>query len=169
MPECVILVGLPASGKSTFYQQRFAATHRHISKDHWPNAARKDERQAQLIRSALRAGAPVVIDNTNAAPADRAAIIALAREFGARIVGYYFTATTREAVGRNRGREGKQRVPDVAIFTTAKRMVAPTRAEGFDELYRVAIGADGGFDVAPALEQGGEGAASPDGTDQRDR
>ena len=169
MPECVILVGLPAAGKSTFYQQRFAATHRHISKDHWPNAARKDERQAQLIRSALRAGAPVVIDNTNAAPADRAAIIALAREFGARIVGYYFTATTREAVGRNRGREGKQRVPDVAIFTTAKRMVAPTRAEGFDELHRVAIGADGGFDVTPALEQGSEGAASPDGTDQRER
>ena len=165
----MILVGLPASGKSTFYQQRFAATHRHISKDHWPNAPRKDERQAQLIRSALRAGAPVVIDNTNAAPADRAAIVALAREFGARIVGYYFTATTREAVGRNRGREGKQRVPDVAIFTTAKRMVVPTRAEGFDELYRVAIRADGGFDVTPAPEQDSEVAAPPDDIDQRER
>jgi predicted kinase len=145
--ECVIFVGLPASGKTTFYQQRFAATHRHISKDHWPNAARKGERQAQLIRSALAAGASVVVDNTNPAPADRTAIIAIARQFNARVIGYYFTATTREAVGRNRGREGKQRVPDVAIFATAKRMTAPQRDEGFDELYRVAIRQDEGFDV----------------------
>ena len=165
----MLLIGLPASGKTTFYQERFSATHRHISKDHWPNAARKDERQAQLIRSALRAGAPVVLDNTNPAPADRAAIIKLGREFGARIVGYFFTATTREAVGRNRGREGKQRVPDVAIFTTAKRMVVPTGAEGFDELYRVAIRADGGFDVTPALEQRGEGAPPAEDVDQHDR
>jgi predicted kinase len=147
VPDCVILIGLPASGKTTFYQQRFAATHRHISKDHWPHAPKKDERQAQLIRSALASGAPVVVDNTNPALSDRAAIIEVAREFGARIIGYYFTATTREAVGRNRGREGKQRVPDVAIFTKAKRMVVPTREEGFDELYRVAIGEDGTFAI----------------------
>jgi hypothetical protein len=38
-------------------------------------------------------------------------------------------------------------VPDVAIFTTAKRMVVPTREEGFDELYRVAIAADRAFEV----------------------
>jgi predicted kinase len=145
--ECVILVGLPASGKTTFYQERLAATHHHVSKDHWPNAPRKDERQAQLIRSAFRSGASVVVDNTNPAGADRAAIIAIAREFGARVIGYYFTATTREAVGRNRGREGKQRVPDVAIFTTAKKMIPPQREEGFDELYRVAIRQDDGFDV----------------------
>lgn len=150
MLDCVILIGLPASGKTTFYQQRFAATHRHISKDHWPNAPKKDVRQAQLIRSALAAGVPVVVDNTNPAVADRAAIIEIAREFGARVIGYYFTATTREAVGRNRGREGKQRVPDVAIFTKAKRMVVPTREEGFDELHRVAIREDGTFAITAA-------------------
>lgn len=155
--ECVILMGLPASGKTTFYQQRFAATHRHISKDHWPNAPRKDVRQARLIRSALAAGVPVVIDNTNPAVADRASIIDVARELCARVIGYYFTATTREAVGRNRGREGKQRVPDVAIFTTAKRMVLPTWQEGFDELYQVAIGADGTFQISAA-----ERPAAPD-------
>jgi tRNA uridine 5-carbamoylmethylation protein Kti12 len=37
--ECVIFVGLPASGKTTFHQQRFAATHRHISKDQSPTAS----------------------------------------------------------------------------------------------------------------------------------
>ena len=145
----MIFVGLPASGKTTFYERRFSATHRHISKDHWPKAARKDEKQSESIRAALAAGQPVVVDNTNPAPADRAPIVTLARRFGARVIGYYFTASTREAIGRNRGREGTQRVPDVAIFTRAKRMVVPAWSEGFDELYRVAIGADGAFEVTP--------------------
>ena len=75
--------------------------------------------------------------------------MAMAREHGARVIGYYFTATTREAVGRNRGREGKARVPDVAIFTRAKRMVKPMVEEGFDELYAVTIDPDGAFSVQP--------------------
>ena len=145
--DCVIFVGLPASGKTTFYRERFAASHRHISKDLWPNTANKPSRQARELRSALGAGQAVVVDNTSPSIADRHAIIAIARELGARVIGYYFSAGTREAVGRNRGREGRDRVPAVAVFTTAKRMVVPTRDEGFDELYRVAI-VDDRFEVS---------------------
>lgn len=149
MTECVIFVGLQGSGKTTFYQHRFAATHRHISKDHWPNAPRKTERQARLLEEALAAGQSVVVDNTSPAPADREPVISIARAHHARVIGYYFDASTREAVGRNRQREGRERVPDVAIFTTAKRMVPPRIDEGFDALYRVSIRDDGQFDVRP--------------------
>lgn len=86
MADCVIFIGLPASGKTTFYQRRFSATHRHISKDHWPPSATRS----------------------------------------------------------------RDRVPDAAIFTIAKRMVAPRMIEGFDELYHVSIGADNEFVVAAA-------------------
>ena len=145
----MIFVGLPASGKTTFYQRRFAETHQHISKDHWPRASNKDARQAEAMRAALAGGQSVVIDNTNPSAADRSPAIALAREYGARVVGYFFTATTREAVGRNRGREGKARVPDVAIFTKAKRLAVPSTEEGFDELHAVSIASDGDFMVQP--------------------
>jgi predicted kinase len=145
--ECIVFVGLPASGKSTFYRQRFAATHTHISKDLLPKSANKGVRQARDLRAALGAGQSVVVDNTNPAVADRGEVISVARQLGARVIGYYFAATARDCVGRNRGREGAARVPPVAIFTAAKRLVVPTRAEGFDELWQVTIGADGGFDV----------------------
>ena len=154
--DCILLIGLPASGKTTFYQRRFATTHQHISKDLWSNTANKDRRQAEELRLALAQGRSVVVDNTNPAPADRAPVVAIAHQYEARVIAYYFTATTREAVGRNRGREGAARVPDVAIFARAKKMVAPTAQEGFDELYSVTIDAGGDFSVQPMV------VASPD-------
>jgi predicted kinase len=97
-----------------------------------------------MLRQALARGASVAVDNTNASPAERASIITIAREYGARIVGYYIEASTRDAIARNERREGKAKVPKVAIFTCAKRLVPPRLEEGFDELHCVRV-ADGGF------------------------
>ena len=133
-PECVILVGVPGSGKSTFARARYPG-YEHISKDLFPPSARdKQARQDAALRRALSAGRSVIVDNTNVTPDDRAAIITIAREFGARVVGCYLVISTRDAVARNEKREGRAKVPKVAIFTSAKRLVAPTKEEGFDEL-----------------------------------
>src|SRR5205823_4456709 len=123
--ELVVLVGLQASGKSTFCRERFAATHVHVSKDELRNVRQREARQRELVQAALTAGRSVVVDNTNATRADRASLIALARAFGARVVGYHFTSRVPESLARNRGREGRARVPDVAIFVTAKRWEPP--------------------------------------------
>ena len=61
---------------------------------------------------------------------------------------YRLPETTRQAVARNAGRGPGQKVPNVAIFTVAKRLEAPTRAEGFDELFRVTLTEDRTFSVA---------------------
>ena len=136
----MILVGIPGSGKSTFARARYSH-HEHVSKDLFPPSARdKQARQDAALRRALGAGHSVIVDNTSVTPADRAAIIGIAREFGARIVGYYFRISTREAVARNETREGRAKVPKVAIFTSAKRLVPPAIDEGFDELTVVESG-----------------------------
>jgi predicted kinase len=143
-PECVILVGLPGAGKTTFYRERYPS-YAHISKDAFPNAGNKQARQDAALRRAFAEGRSVIVDNTNASAAERAAVIAIAREFDARIVGYYIDATTREAVARNAQRTGRAKVPKVAIFTCAKRLVPPAAAEGFDELRTVRVLEDGRF------------------------
>ncbi len=147
--ECVLFVGLQASGKTSFYRERFASTHDHVSKDNFPHARNRDARQLSLIGAALAAGRSVVVDNTNATPAERRGPIATARAHGARVVCYYFAPDRRTSLGRNRGREGKARVPDVAILATAKRLVPPAMAEGFDEMYSVELTDDGKFEVRP--------------------
>ncbi len=147
--ELIIFIGLQASGKSTFFRERFAATHEHVSKDLLRNNRNPNRRQTQLIEAALGQGSSVVVDNTNPKVEDRLTLIELGREFGARIIGYYFESEVRRCVGRNRRRTGKDRVPDVAIFATAKKMVAPSYSEGFDELLRVHITDDSTFEVSP--------------------
>jgi predicted kinase len=155
-PECVIFVGLQASGKTTFYRERFASSHEHISKDNFPKARDREMRQTALLDQTLACGRSVVMDNTNPTPADRRGPIAVARAHGARVVGYFFESAGLTSLGRNRRREGKARVPDVAILATAKRLVPPLRAEGFDEIYTVRLTDQGAFEVSPSADPANE-------------
>lgn len=139
MAECVILIGLPASGKSTFYRERFAGTHDHVSKDLLRNSRRPRERQEALLTASLAAGRSVVVDNTNPSAAVRAPLIAIARRAGAEVVGYFFDTAAADALRRNRARAGAARVPDVAIFACRKALEPPAAAEGFDRLYTVTL------------------------------
>jgi predicted kinase len=152
MTEVAILIGLQASGKTTFYRQRLAATHEHVSKDAFPNARRPQVRQMRLITMALIAGRDVAVDNTNPSAEEWAPIIAAARATGARVAGYWFPPDVELSVARNATRVGKTRVPDVGLYATVKRLRRPALADGFDALFAVRADGRGGFDVAPLGE-----------------
>ena len=143
--ELIILIGLQAAGKSTFYRTHCAAPYEHISMDLLQHNKNPRKRQLALLENALQAQQSVVIDNTNPKIEDRLPLIELGRLYGAKITGYYFESTVRQCIERNKQREGKARVPDVAIYATAKKMVRPSYAEGFDSLYEVSIGENGVF------------------------
>ena len=144
--ELVVFVGLQASGKSTFFRERFAQTHQHISKDLFPHNRNKNRRQEHLLHAALSAGRSVVVDNTNPTPEDRRPLVRIGQGYGAKVLGYYFDASVSECLRRNEMREGKARVPDVAIYATAKKLVAPSIEEGFDAVLRVRLN-DSAFEV----------------------
>jgi predicted kinase len=153
--DLVIFIGLQASGKTSFYRAHFAGSHAHLSKDNFPNNRNPNRRQLVLLEEALAAGRSAVVDNTNPSAADRALLIALGRSLGARIIGYYFESRMEECKGRNQGRAGKARVPDVALHATMKKLERPTPSEGFDELFFVRMDGSGGW-VVSAWQEGGE-------------
>jgi predicted kinase len=136
--ELIIFVGLPGSGKSTYYFGHFAETHTHVSKDLMKSVRGRDAQQVTMIEQALTAGKSVVVDNTNPSAAIRAPLIAIGKRHGARIIAYYFDCSAKTALMRNQQREeGKGRVPKVAIFVTKKKLQPPALEEGFDEIHVV--------------------------------
>lgn len=143
--EAVILVGIQASGKSTFYAQRFFDTHVRISRD----LLKTKNRERVLLQACLDTRQPFVIDNTSVLAEERARYVAAARAAGFRVVCYFFPTGTRAAIARNRLRQGKAVVPIPGILGTYKKLQEPRPEEGFDELYTVTINAAGEFVVEP--------------------
>ncbi len=141
--ELVVFVGLQASGKSSFYRERFFNTHVRINLD----MLHTRHREKLLFEACLAAKQPCVIDNTNPAIADRAPYIAAARAAGFRVVGYYFRSRLEECQARNQSRPGKESIPPGGLRGTAARLELPAPVEGFDELHYVYIGDDGAFVV----------------------
>ncbi len=149
--ELVIFVGLQAAGKSSFYRVRFADTHTLVSKDLLRNSRSRQARQVALIEQALQRGESVVVDNTNPRIEDRSPLIAMGLAFRARIIGYDFEASTPECLRRNALRQCRARVPDVAIYATARKLERPRGVEGFDAVFRVRL-VESGFEVVPDPE-----------------
>lgn len=139
--EAVIFIGVQASGKSTFYRQRFVDTHLRLNLD----MLRTRHREAILLRACLAAKQSFVVDNTNPTRAERAKYITAAHEAGFRVIGYYFSAKLKDALARNAQRTGKQCVPEQGVRATYQRLELPRYDEGFDMLHYVQIADDGTF------------------------
>jgi predicted kinase len=133
--EAVIFVGLQASGKSSFYRERFFRTHVRISLD----LLKTRHREKRLIDLCVETSMKFVIDNTNPAVVDREPYIAAAKVAGFRVVCYFFESKFELCAERNATRQPSEQVPTVGIKGTRSRLQIPTRAEGFDEMWFVRL------------------------------
>jgi predicted kinase len=152
--ELVILIGLQASGKSAFRRAHFSGTHFCISKDDFPKARKRNQRQIRMLEEAFQQGLSVVLDNTNPSVEERAELIALAHTFQATVTGYYFESMVADCLQRNGQRQGAARVPDVAIFSTIKKLQRPDYSEGFDRLFFVRLADELKFEIEDWIDDG---------------
>lgn len=133
--EAVIFCGIQASGKSTFFKEKFFKTHVRISMD----LLRTRNRERLFLETCFKTQQPFVVENTNPTRVEREKYISKARECGYRIIGYFFKTNLKDAIERNNCRDGKECVPEVGIKATLKKLELPSFDEGFDELYCVEI------------------------------
>jgi len=139
--EAVIFTGLQATGKSTFYKDRFYKTHIRINLD----MLKTRNKENILLEACIKAKQPFVVDNTNPTQEERKKYIDMAKAAKFKVVGFYFHSSVSEAISRNNERDGKERVPLIGIRSTSARMQIPSMEEGFDELYYVRIGEENNF------------------------
>lgn len=135
MAEAIILIGLQGAGKTTYFNDHFAATHAHASRD----IQLTPEREAAFIRDCLRSARSFVVDDTNTTRAGRARYIQEAKAAGFRVISYFFDTPVRTAIGRNNYRKDKRPIPVPAILRTAKYLEPPSLDEGFDEIRPISI------------------------------
>lgn len=131
--ECVIFIGIQASGKSTFYKERFFATHMRINLD----MLRTRHRENVFLEASVRTMQSFVVDNTNPTVEDRKKYIDIVKRHHYKVIGYYFEPDYELSLHRNNKREGKEKVPEIGMISTLKKLQRPSFREGFDELYIV--------------------------------
>jgi predicted kinase len=131
--ECVLLIGIQGSGKSTFYKERFFNTHLRINLDMLKTRHKEDI----YLAASFEAKQKFVVDNTNPTQEDRMKYISLCSKFGYKVIGYFMKPDLDSCLIRNDRRQGKERVPVIAIRRTLGLLQPPDYAEGFDQLYQV--------------------------------
>lgn len=141
--EAVIFVGIQGVGKSTFFKKRFFNSHIRINLD----MLRTRHRESLIFEACLEAKQKFVIDNTNLTTEFREKYISKSKNFGFKIIGYYFKSDLEKAIEQNNQRVGKAKIPERAILNAYKVLRIPTFEEGFDELFYVSINTENEFVV----------------------
>ena len=154
--ECVMLCGIPTSGKSTYVEklkkldywkdavvlstdayiekeaQRMGMTYNQVFDDVIDNATRELELQLNMAKDK---GKNIIWDQTNLSIKTRKKKLAKLPSFYARGV-IYFEISLEEALERNKHREGKF-IPESILKRMWHQFEIPTRNEDFDYVEKI--------------------------------
>lgn len=133
--EIIIFIGIPGSGKSTFYKENFFNSHVRISLD----LLNTRFKESEYLNLSLNLQQRILIDNTNVTTIDRKRYIEPAKQKRYTVTGYYFESKVRECLGRNARRPEKDRINKIGILAKYKALELPAYEEGFNKLYYVSI------------------------------
>ena len=95
-PKMILLIGIPGSGKSTFFQRKLAADHVRVNLD----TLKTRNREARLIDACFAEGKSFCVDNTNLTLEERAKYISKAKARGWQVVGYFMKSFWCELIVR---------------------------------------------------------------------
>lgn len=155
MPEIIMLVGAPCSGKSTWRRQNTSQNHVVLDTDSYIEARAREQGVAygdifnqefknaerdmqQRLRMAVAAGRDIIWDQTNLTRASRLRKLAQIPKFYARAA-RVFMADVEVLIQRNRDRfnETGRTIPDRVIRDMVHSFEMPTADEGYDLGIRV--------------------------------
>ena len=137
--EIVLLVGSPASGKSTYFTTFLQPlAYVRVNQD----ILKTRQRCLDVAKDNLREGCSVCIDNTNANKETRAVWLALAAQMQVPVRVVHFTANIElcqhnnavRAFAPNRGEEKRELLPGIAFSSFAGRYEEPVLEEGFSRV-----------------------------------
>jgi predicted kinase len=123
--EMILLIGIQARGKTSFYKERFFNTHLRISND----LLKTKNREKLLLDYCKKTEISMVIDNTNITRSIREKYIQFSKNIGIPIIGYYFRSDIERSLKWNSNRSGKERIPKVGILGTYKKLENPSIKE----------------------------------------
>jgi predicted kinase len=153
MPELIMLVGIPTSGKSTYtkklksmpywenavvlstdnyieeYAKRVGQTYNEVFDDVIPDATRELELQLDMAKDK---GKNIIYDQTNLTIKARRNKLRKFPSFYKRIA-VYFEVSLEDALERNKHREGKF-IPEIILKRMHHQFVVPTLYEHFDSI-----------------------------------
>src|ERR1051325_5495838 len=140
-PEIILAVGLPGSGKSTYFQKRGIQPLSTDTLRLWLLDDETDQSQQfrvfltlrYLLELRLRLGRKKnYIDATNLTPKERHVFFQIGEKYGCDLRAIFFDVPL--AVCKKRNRERKRNVPEDVMDRMALKLRPPTLEEGFSKI-----------------------------------